>query len=313
MASDSDRPEDSEDIPTLTEAVETGAVGRPPDPHRRHVKILLTLLVIALVGLSFTHSADDLGERYNDVAFKRALITFAVARGLNGLISVVQGTEVALQPAGLGVVFAPGEIFDPINDLIEQFSHVMLLATTSLGAQKILMQMSGWWGVNALLIVASLLAIYILWFPRATGPVLRATVFRFALLTVFIRFAVPVVSIVNEHAFSLFLSGQYQESSLVLDQTSREMREVKEATVLAEAETREPGFLERLSRLYRNTSRSLDIEERIERYKDQLSNASEHAINLIVVFLLQTVVFPIAFLWLGAALLRWIGRTFRSD
>jgi len=268
--------------------------------------------VLALVGLSFTRSADELGDRYNDAAFKRALITFAVARGLNGLISVVQGTEVALQPAGLGVVFAPGQIFDPINDLIEQFSQVMLLATTSLGAQKILMQMSGWWGVNALLIVASLLALYVLWFPRGAGPVLRITIFRFALLTVFLRFAVPVVSIVNEHAFDLFLSNQYQESSLMLDETTREIREINDATVLGEAETREPGFLERLSRMYRDTSRSLDIEDRIERYKDRLSNASEHAINLIVVFLLQTVVFPIAFLWIGAALLRWIGRSFRG-
>ena len=72
--------------------------------------------IATLLVLTFSRSIDDLGQRYNDAAFKRAFITFAIARGLNGLISVAQGTEVALQPAGLGLVFAPGQIFDPIND-----------------------------------------------------------------------------------------------------------------------------------------------------------------------------------------------------
>lgn len=35
---------------------------------------------------------------------KRALVTFALTRTLNGVISVAQGTQLAFQPAGVGVV-----------------------------------------------------------------------------------------------------------------------------------------------------------------------------------------------------------------
>ncbi len=37
------------------------------------------------------------------------------------------------------VIVAIGEVLDPINDLVEQFSLVMLASMTSLGIQKILL------------------------------------------------------------------------------------------------------------------------------------------------------------------------------
>ncbi len=60
-------------------------------------------------------TVDRSGESQLDVAFTRALIGFGIARTLNGVISVAQGTEFAGQPAGIGVNFAPGEILDPVN------------------------------------------------------------------------------------------------------------------------------------------------------------------------------------------------------
>ena len=67
------------------------------------------------------------------------MIAFGLARALNGAISVIQGTELELHPAGVGVSFAPGQLIDPINDLVERFSWLMLASSTSLGVQKILM------------------------------------------------------------------------------------------------------------------------------------------------------------------------------
>lgn len=85
------------------------------------------------VAAAFTGVLDDVGRETAEQAFSRALVTFAIARTLNGVISVAQGTEVAVEPAGVGVNFAPGEVLDPINDLVERFSSVMLVATSVLG------------------------------------------------------------------------------------------------------------------------------------------------------------------------------------
>ena len=70
--------------------------------HTRKIIIsvaTLSLLIIALTGLF-----DDIGKRYTDESFSRALATFGLARGLNAVISVAQGTEIAIEPAGIGAV-----------------------------------------------------------------------------------------------------------------------------------------------------------------------------------------------------------------
>ena len=121
-------------------------------PMTKRRKITLTLVAIVTAALAWSGVADGLSDDYADEAFKRALVTFAVARTLNGVISVAQGTEVAVEPGGVGVNFTVGQILDPINDLVEHFSSVMLVATSSLGLQNILLNMTSWWGVSAVLL-----------------------------------------------------------------------------------------------------------------------------------------------------------------
>ena len=98
-------------------------------------QLVFAVLIIAATALAWWPSLDAHGNATVDAAFKRALVTWALARGLNGVLSVAQGTEVAIQPAGVGVNFTPGEILDPVNDLVERFSWIMMLATSSLGIQ----------------------------------------------------------------------------------------------------------------------------------------------------------------------------------
>ena len=110
-----------------------------------------------LIGaLSLTPFVDQRAGADYEKLFQRAFVTFALARTINGVISVVQGTEVALQPAGVGVTLTPGEILDPVNDLVERFSWIMMGGTISLGIQNVLLDVSAWWLIQAL--VAALAA-----------------------------------------------------------------------------------------------------------------------------------------------------------
>lgn len=56
---------------------------------------------------------------------------------------MAQGTEVAVEPAGVGVTSAPAQALDPINELIEQFSLLMLGASVSIGLQRALVGVGG--------------------------------------------------------------------------------------------------------------------------------------------------------------------------
>ena len=105
-------------------------------------QVVTIVAVLLSVVLALIPATDEVGQSHVDTAFKRALVGYALARGLNGAISVAQGTEVAIQPAGVGVNFTPGQILDPVNDLVERFSWIMMLASSSLGIQKVLLSMS---------------------------------------------------------------------------------------------------------------------------------------------------------------------------
>ena len=81
-------------------------------------KWTLSIALVLVAIMSVTPFMDQRAAADYETLFQRALVTFALARTINGVISVVQGTEVALQPAGVGVTLTPGEILDPVNDLV---------------------------------------------------------------------------------------------------------------------------------------------------------------------------------------------------
>ncbi len=285
--------------------------GRRGLNRRRSVLSVLAVLaaVAALSGL-----IDDAGRRYASEAFSRALITFAVARTLNGVISVAQGTEVAIEPGGVGVNFTVGQVLDPINDLVERFSAVMLIATSSLGLQNILLRMTMWWGTTLALVLAVLFALAVLWWPKLDDSRLKPVALRVLLVAVFLRFAVPILVIGSNVVFDTFLAAEQAAASQALDATRSEIEQINEGVATpqseanadadADADAEDQSVIERLGSMLNSSLDAINISDRLERLRDRVSNVSEHIINLIVIFLLQTIILPLVFLWLFIELLK---------
>ncbi len=265
-------------------------------------KIWWTLLTALAIGIAASGIVDRHAERLAEDAFKRALITFAVARTLNGVISLAQGTELALEPGGVGVNLGVGEILDPVNDLVEQFSTVMLVATSSLGLQNVLLKMTRWWGVTAMLAIAGVAALLVLWWPAPVEN--RWVVFgtRLLFLTLVLRFIVPALIIGTNVIAEQFLEPEQRVATAALEATSEEIEVLSEDVTMPPPADR--TMLERFSDSVRDTLQSLDVEGRLEQLKDSTANASEHIVNLIVLFVLQTILLPIALVWLVMELLK---------
>ncbi len=264
--------------------------------------------VAALSGL-----IDDTGRRYASEAFSRALITFAVARTLNGAISVAQGTEVAIEPGGVGVNFTVGQVLDPINDLVERFSAVMLIATSSLGLQNILLRMTMWWGTSLALILAVVFALVVLWWPKSDESRLKPLALQLLLVAVFLRFAVPILVIGSNLVFDTFLAAEQAAASRSLDATRSDIEQINENVATPESDAQDQSVIERLGSMLNSSLDSMNIGDRLDRLRDRVSNVSEHIINLIVIFLLQTIILPVVFLWLFVELLKLLAAraTFR--
>lgn len=260
-------------------------------------RLIWAIVAVVASALAFSGIADTTSNDYAKQAFKRALVTFAVARTLNGVISVAQGTEVAIEPGGVGVNFTVGQILDPINDLVEQFSAVMLVAASSLGLQNVLLKITGWWGLTALLALAAVFMLAAQWVPRLTGSRAPAIAIRIFLVALFLRFAMPVLIIGTTLVFDTFLAEEQQQATAALEATSGEIEQLSEEEQPVTADI-DQSLLDRLGSMIDESVESMNVGERIDRLKEAASNASEHIVSLIVIFVLQTIIIPLVFLWL---------------
>jgi len=276
--------------------------------------LLMTSLALVVVLSSFT-LIDEIAENELDGLFQRALISFAMARTLNGVISAVQGTEVALQPAGVGLTLTPGEVLNPINDLVERFSWVMLGASVSLGIQQVMLDVGHWWGLRVLVLVLSLgwLAVRVL--RRRRSSVGRNTLegfLMYALIaSLFIRFAVPIALIANEAVYRVFLESRYLSSTHELETAGQAIERIgSDADGVSGSKVAVPANQDQsiFSRAIESTRKALDFEQKLNDLKARTGDLVEHLIQLSVVFILQTGVLPLLFLWVLLSFFRIILR-----
>ncbi len=273
-------------------------------------KWLFSAVLILVSVLSATAFLDHRAEAEYEKLFQRAFITFALARTINGVISVVQGTEIAMQPAGVGLTLTPGEILDPVNDLVERFSWIMMAATVSLGIQNVLLDISAWWVIQALLIAAALLVLWSVWYPGKRLGNLVIVLRRVFLLLLFIRFAVPVMLIANDLLFQQFLESRYQQSSQVITEAGKELEQLGESANTVKTQTGDGGLLDSIANAWSSTVDTLDLSGKVARMKARASDVTEHLIELSVIFILQTGLLPVAFLWFFLQVFKRLFRPF---
>lgn len=98
---------------------------------------LPAVLLLVMLSMSAFDGLRVAGDQQLAAASNRALATFAIARAINGVISVIQETQIGFS-VGVSTTVAPGQLLDPLNDLIERFSTAALIAATALWALRLL-------------------------------------------------------------------------------------------------------------------------------------------------------------------------------
>ena len=271
-------------------------------------KIIITVLLLSLAFFSVskslgTFSFDSFGERYTEEGLTRSLTAFGIAKGLNGLISVVQGTEIAVEPVGVGVILTPGQILDPVNDLIERFSWVMLISTASLGIQAILLNVfSSFYFSTAVSLTLFLIVLYI-WRNQDSSINLKNNLYRLAAFIVILRFFIPLMAITNDGLYKAFLETKYIESTQQLEQSNTAIANLRENQRIKN-ENMDMSWYEMLSSSIDSAMESLNVDKYYEQLKEEAENLTGHIINLIVVFTMQTILFPLIFIWLSLKLIK---------
>jgi hypothetical protein len=107
--------------------------------------------------------------------------------------------------------------------------------------------------------------------------------------------------IVNEAVYDLFLEGRYVESTAVIESAEADIEVINEA---ASATAEDESVFDALGRTFDSTRQSLDFRQKLASISERATDLIEHLLQLGVVFIFQTGLLPIAFLWLFLRLLR---------
>ncbi|MBU0500571.1 MAG: hypothetical protein KJ558_13865 [Gammaproteobacteria bacterium] len=269
-------------------------------------KLMLSLLILLIsIGLylaSFVEIpfVDKESNAYFTGTLKSATLAYATTRGVNAVVSVLKESEVNVSPAGVGLTIAAGQILDPIDDMTERLSSVIVMAIVSLGIQKIGFELGAAFSFK---LVAALILLFIpaLWLNlRAPNPLLRLAV-RFCYFLIVLRFLLPISSLVNDYLYDNLFKARIEESVRSLSVISSDYNEMSRMEPGGER-----GFFSSLTGA---------VGTGIEKTKQAFSRVLENAESIIssllnlttlyvALFIIQVLFIPLGMLWLLMALAR---------
>lgn len=253
----------------------------------------LLLICAVLACLPLTGLADD---DLTDM-LKITLSVYALARGLNAVISMAQGTSLSVEPMGVGVTLTPGQVLDPLNDLVEQFALLLLLASASLGVQQIIVELGDIAVLRyGLAVVCLLLAIASFIKPALFHSGISRWALGFVVVLTLLRFAVPVMALASGQLQD-WLAPERVAAVSVLDETQAEVTAIH----------RDPPGTDRP--WYQGLRDSLDIQQRLKSIQSHAEQGIEAAVYLIAEFLLVMLLLP---LFTGFIIYRLLSRLLRA-
>lgn len=261
-------------------------------PGKLTKAILGSAALAILVTLSWMGTLDARARIETEQALETTLVSYALARTLNGVISVAQGTEIAFQPAGVGVVLTAGEILDPLNDLIERFSWIVLLAASSLAMQLLIGEILTTPLLNIVTTFAASASVVLYWKPAIFSAAARQFAFRATALLLTLRFAVVVAGFAMSFIGSQYLDDREQDAIDYLSATQSAIEVSDSPDSSPRLDSR--GLLDQLDSFIESQKEAFDIDRRLGRLQRQIESAINEVINLIVIYLLKTLLVPLA-------------------
>ena len=255
----------------------------------KHLRqILVATVLLALLACAWVAPMDAPAARQVDAGLKRALVSFASARALHGVLSVVQGTQFSAQPLGVGVSLSPGQLLAPVNGLVKTFADFMLVASVAFGIMKVSLAMGGFWLVSAALTVTGVAWLWA--YARQHDALLWLS--RLMVLLVMVRFAVPLVVLGTDVLWQQFLAADYTATQQAIAGAAGQAAQLNQAD--AGPSGAGGSFLERARQWLSGVT---DVKAQFEAIRGAAERVTEQIVQLIVIFLLQTMVIPVLLLW----------------
>lgn len=260
------------------------------------IGLIISLLLFFSSGVKLP-ILDSTADKYFNEAIAKAGIAYATCRVVNASISVVKESNVQMEPAGVGVSLALGQALDPIDDMTERLSNVLVTSITALGVQKLAYEMSVSLAFPILAIFTMILSILV-WFNYKWVESVKSNALRALLIILIARFCLPISSLANEFLHENFFEAKIAESNNKLSQVTTELDKLKDFTL---PET--SGFLGTISNSASFLKqKTIELRDAISATVSNMGNIIENLLKLtflyVSLFLIQVIILPILVFWL---------------
>jgi hypothetical protein len=259
--------------------------------------ILIAILLYYSSGLKIP-VLDAAADTYFREAITKGGVAYATCRVINASVSIVKESSLQLEPAGVGVSLAVGQVLDPIDDLTERLSDVLVTAITSLGVQKLVYEISVSIAppiLSVFLFAVSFLSLFE--FDRL--KFFQKTILRFTILIVIARFCLPISSLANDFLNNHFFNDRISTANTQLSVVSSELTRVKDFS-LPEIDgvlgtiANSASFLKQKARELNNA-----LVSTVSNMGDLIENLLKLTFLYVGIFLIQVIVLPLlAFIFL---------------
>lgn len=262
----------------------------------RTYALALSFLLLAVL-VSWVGVVERSSVEYVDEALTQAFSAYAVARGINAVVSVLQSVSVG---GSLGATFeiSPGEALDPINDLVERYATVMEFSIGSLLAQKMLISITASPIFNALL---TLSVLGFLLCVIAKSPALSGHLFRAALCLAFLRFAIVLAVLANGWVDAVFLREGVNQNVAQMSEISEGVAaRIPEPSQPETTTSEEQGLMESFKNGFTGfaeKAKGLITQVDMSSAKEMLDQSVPGMVDLMAVFILKTLLLPLLFLY----------------
>lgn len=262
---------------------------------RSSIGVILSILLFFSSGLKLP-VLDTMTDAYFREAITKAGVAYATCRVINASVSIVKDSSLQLEPAGVGVSLAVGQVLDPIDDMTERLSDVLVTAITSLGVQKLAYEISV--SLAAPILSIFLLALSILlWFDNERLISFQKTIMRFILLIVIARFFLPISSVADAYVHKHFFADQISDANKELALGSAELDKLKDFSlpeidgVLGTIEN-SASFLKRKSTEFKNA-----LVSTVTNSGEIIENLLKLTFLYVGIFLIQVLILPLLSFW----------------
>ena len=235
-------------------------------------------------------------DAYFNEAITKAGVAYATTRAINASVSVIKESNLQLEPAGVGVSIAIGQIVDPIDDMTERLSLVLVTAITSLGVQKLAYEISVSLAPQLLAICLFIISILI-WYEDKRVIALQSFLVRILILVAMIRFCLPVSSIANDYLYENHFSAQIAQANKALSLDAAELDSLQEFS-LPEIDGI-MGTIENSATFLKQKSSEFKaaVITTLSRMGEKIDNLLKLTFLYVGVFLFQVIILPLLSFW----------------